>query len=267
MSDTAAEYANFAYYYDLYFSQVERDHNFYLELLKLAGEKPHVLELACGTGRLLLPLVKAGYRVTGLDLSEEMLAIAREKIREQPAEIQERVQLVYGDMRHPLETMSEQKFDFIILGFNSFQHLKTEDEQLSCLKETRRLLAPGGFFVTTVDNATPEDVPEEKLLKYYGTFPDPRRNSRVTLMVSFTDYPHHHQSLRRYMFYEKMPDSANEMVCDATLTLRYFFVDELQSLLEQAGFEILNLYGSYQFEEYSPESSTIAFVCRSGEGS
>jgi SAM-dependent methyltransferase len=260
------EYAGFAYYYDLYYSDVTTDNPFYLEIIRQVGVDPHILELACGTGRLLIPLVEAGYRVTGLDLSDEMLERARNKVTALPVQAQARTRLLKGDMRYPRTVLDSEKFEIVILGFNTFQHMYDDEDQIACLENARYMLSTQGIFVLAMDNSTPDEEPANKLTELYGVMHDPERQSTVTLMVSTTDFPHHQIRTRRYMYYERLPGGNNDfLVCNTTLKLRYFYADELKNLLEKAGFKIVESYGSYYFEEYTAESPRIIYICQKAE--
>ena len=86
-----------AVYYDYVATGVEGDVPFYVEEARSAGSP--VLELGCGTGRILIPMAAAGLEVVGLDASHDMLMIARNKLEVLPPEVRRRVQLVEGDMR------------------------------------------------------------------------------------------------------------------------------------------------------------------------
>lgn len=79
-----------------------------------------ILELACGTGRIALPLAKAGLHVTGVDRSEAMLTIARRKLAALPALVQERLTLVNQDMS---ALNLGRRFGFVFVPARSFQHL------------------------------------------------------------------------------------------------------------------------------------------------
>jgi len=74
------------------------DLDFYLDYARAAEGK--ILELGCGTGRLLIPIAAAGCEIVGLDLSEHMLTRCREKLRDQPSEVQARARIVQGNMTH-----------------------------------------------------------------------------------------------------------------------------------------------------------------------
>jgi len=94
MSDYAQAYAAL---YEYRATGLDGDVQFYVEEAQRAGSP--VLELGCGTGRILIPVAQAGVTITGLDLSVPMLDIARRKVAALDADTQDRIELVEGDMR------------------------------------------------------------------------------------------------------------------------------------------------------------------------
>ena len=97
-SDGYQDYAFIADLYDYVVPYAERsDVDFFVEAARAAGGA--VLEVGCGTGRVLIPTARAGVSITGLDASAHMLAVCRERLAAEPREVQERVTLVQGDMR------------------------------------------------------------------------------------------------------------------------------------------------------------------------
>jgi SAM-dependent methyltransferase len=125
----------------------DRDLGFYLGLAEEADGP--VLELACGTGRVLLPLARAGHEVTGLDLSPHMLAEARRRLAAEPPEVRARVSLIDGTMcRFDLA----RRFALILIPFRAFQALLTREEQRGCLECSREHLQPEGRLVVDVFN-------------------------------------------------------------------------------------------------------------------
>ncbi len=118
---------------------LEGDVAFYLAMARrLRGP---VLELACGTGRVALPLARAGFDVTGLDRAPAMLAIARAKLRATPIP---GLRLVRGSMTR--FTLSR-RFALVVIAFRAFQHLLSVRDQRACLKHVRRHLRPNGRLV------------------------------------------------------------------------------------------------------------------------
>jgi ubiquinone/menaquinone biosynthesis C-methylase UbiE len=100
--------------------------DFYVEAAKSAGGP--VLEVGCGTGRVLLPTARAGVEIVGLDLSPDMLGMCRQRLENEPEAVQSRVQLVQADMR---EFNLFRTFRLATIPFRPFQHLITVDDQLA----------------------------------------------------------------------------------------------------------------------------------------
>jgi len=120
------EYDAYSVYYDLIYATRQRDVPFYLDMAK-ETDGP-VLELACGTGRILLPLARTGFEVTGLDLSQAMLDKLQAKLDAEPREVQSRVALKCANVR---DYRFSQKSRLVFCAFNSFLHLMTTDDQLA----------------------------------------------------------------------------------------------------------------------------------------
>ena len=107
-----------------------------------------VLELGCGTGRMLVPMAERGLSVTGIDQSAEMLATARQRL----LSIGVSASLVEGDMSR--FTFPE-SFAFIFCAINSLLHLLTTDDLRSCFASVRRALRPDGCFMFDIVNFQP----------------------------------------------------------------------------------------------------------------
>ena len=137
MDDKAGGYEEYAFIADLYDYVVpyqdRPDINFFVEAAVESGGP--VMEVGCGTGRILIPTAKAGVTITGFDLSTQMLAVCRDKLTQESLAVQERVDLVKGDMR---SFDLGRQYALITLPFRPFQHLTTVEDQLSCLQTLRR---------------------------------------------------------------------------------------------------------------------------------
>ena len=120
---------------------------FYVESAKAA--RGPVLELGCGTGRILLPIARAGVSIVGLDSSRQMLERCRANLGAESAAVQGRVTLHQGDL-HDFNLGAT--FALIIAPFRVVQHLTTVDAQLRFLANVSRHLAPGGRFIFDVFN-------------------------------------------------------------------------------------------------------------------
>jgi len=196
-----------------------------------------VLELGCGTGRILFPIARAGCTIVGLDSSREMLARARQKLAAEPRAVQGRVTLEQRDI-HDFDLGAHA---LIIAPFRVVQHLTTVADQLRFLAAVARHLAPRGRFVfdvfnphfdrlTSADGVEREDTPEQRLSDG-RTF---RRTYRVA-KVRWVDQVSEAELIyyvdgRRYV---------------QAFDMRWYLPTELQHLLARAGFTVRQLYGDF----------------------
>lgn len=227
---------------------------FYVEEAKAAGGT--VLELGCGTGRILLPIARAGCTIAGLDGSRHMLARCREKLAAEPPAVQGRVTLHQHDM-HDFNLGSGATYSLIIAPFRVVQHLTTVDDQLRCLAAVARHLAPRGRFIfdvfnprfdlmTSADGVEREDTPEQQL-------PDGRmlrRGWRIA-RVRWVDQVSEAELI--YYVDGKRYVQAFEM--------RWYLRTELEHLLARAGFKLRALYGDFArgpLVDGAPEQVVVA---------
>jgi ubiquinone/menaquinone biosynthesis C-methylase UbiE len=134
-----AEYDRFAWLYDIEYRNVVEDIPFYTESFKDISSP--LLELGCGTGRLIFPLASSGHKILGLDISGEMLKIARRKLRKDYSSLKDSIDLVKGDMRN---FDLKKSFGGVLIAFNTFMHLISIEDQDNCLSSVYRHLEPGG---------------------------------------------------------------------------------------------------------------------------
>jgi SAM-dependent methyltransferase len=209
---------------------------FYVEEAK--STRGAVLELGCGTGRILLPIARAGCTIAGLDGSRQMLARCSEKLAAEPAAVQGRVTLRHHDMHDfNLGTMHS----LVIAPFRVVQHLTTVDDQVRFLAAVARHLGPQGRVIFDVfnprfdllvsaDGVEREDTPEQPL-------PDGRtfRRAYRVARVRWVDQVSEAELI--YYVDGKRYVQAFEM--------RWFLPAELQHLLARAGFRVRAVYGDF----------------------
>jgi SAM-dependent methyltransferase len=230
--------------------------------LDLAREQGHaVLEVACGSGRVLVPLAQAGFDVVGVDVSPHMLALARAKL-DRALDPTGRARLVQGDMRRfDLETCD---FDLAIVAVKSFAYLTERDDQLACLTSIAAHLRPGGLLTVDFLHPRPDWVGaaqgsmRDDLLQHV-----PEHGftlSRVESVVS-TDLSRQIRVIR----------SAYEIIDDRGTPLTKRFVEwpyrwthrfEAEHLLERAGLNVEAVYGGYQREPFVSDSASMVFLAR-----
>ncbi len=233
-------------YYDVFSAAPEGDVSFYVTQALQAGGP--VLELACGTGRILIPIAQAGVHITGLDLSPAMLARAQQKLAALPADVQQCARLVQGDMSN---FSLDQRFALIMIPFNSFALLATPERQRAALHCIYNHLEPGGRFAFSIFDPSIPIISAHigqlgNAVKRYKEFDDPDTGRRV-VVYDAREYDLIAQTVRQEWVFEQVTKAGKMVRREHTkLLLRYAFRYENQYLLELCGFEIEALYGDFQ---------------------
>jgi SAM-dependent methyltransferase len=146
---SASPYNPIARLYDAWSASVTEDVEFYVEEARASGGP--VVELACGTGRISVPIAQAGISVIGVDASAGMLEVAREYAATEGVVLDLRL----GDLREP---PVPERVPLVLIPFRSLLHMTTEHERLRALRAARELLLPGGRLVFDVFAPSAEDV-------------------------------------------------------------------------------------------------------------
>src|SRR5262249_20178575 len=220
-----------------------------------------VMELGCGTGRVLIPTARAGVEITGLDASRAMLGVCRRKLENEPADVRSRVHLVDGDLR---DFRFPRRFKLVTIPFRPFQHLTTVDDQLSCLSSIHRALADDGRFVFDLFNPSldalvipvgQESEPEPEFVTADG-----RRVIRRYQTVNRDRFNQvNHAEL---IYYITHPNGRQERIVHA-FPMRYIFPFEAEHLLARAGFTVEHLYADWDKSPYgSKYPGELIFVAR-----
>jgi SAM-dependent methyltransferase len=216
------------------FPQVAGDVEFYVSLAKDAGGR--VLELACGTGRITFVLAERGFDVTGVDISEGMLTVARRKAAQCPAAVRDRLTFVHQDMTR-LDLAG--RFGLAFVPFRSFQHLLTVELQRNALSAIARHLEPGGrlalnLFDPRLDLLLDTSPPPPEISAI-----DPQTGHRFVAELLRTRFDHLAQIRRDLWRYREM-DSARKLLKEDTreMALRWTYRHELRYLLELCGFAV-----------------------------
>jgi SAM-dependent methyltransferase len=245
----------YARFYDLDYGDFDADLVMIQQFAARCGSP--VLELACGTGRVLLPLARQGYRVTGVDVSPAMLEVARHKVAAEG--LADRITLVEGDMR---EFALDGCFNLAFVAVNSFMHLLTTDDQLAALACIRQHLNPGGLVLidlfnpdlaslldargqVLMDKTMTDPETGHRLVRFHARTVDlGQQTQQVTFILDELDGDGH---VRRTLF---------------PFSMRYLFRYELELLLRHAGFTVEAVYGSYDLDEFSGDSDRMIAVAR-----
>ena len=233
-------------------SKTRNDLKFYIEQAQQSGGP--VLEMGCGTGRVLIPTARSGVNITGIDLSNNMLSICRRKLQQETPNVQNRAKLVFGDIRN-FDLKS--KFKLVTIPAGTFELLITVEDQLSCLGNVYRHLDPGGQFLLEVfdrdlnnlmsKNSEEESSKEPPYLMSDGT--------SVVVKSKNTDFNVLDQTATtEIIYYTTNLDGSQERIVHS-LILRHFFRFELEHLLARSGFEVKTLYADFDRSQYGSKPS------------
>jgi SAM-dependent methyltransferase len=250
-----ASYDVYARFYDLHFGDVDTD-LFMIEQFAARYGSP-ILELACGTGRVLLPLARQGYQVTGVDVSPGMLEVARRKIAAE--NLTNRITLVEQDMR---ELDLDARFNLAFVAVNSFMHLLNTDDQLAALTRIRHHLNPGGLLLLDLFNpdlARLLDMKGQVILDQSTTDPD---TGHLVMRFHADTVDLGQQQIHVTFIIEEIDGECQVRRVVFPFEVRYLFRYELELLLRQAGFELEAVYGSYELDEYTGDSAKMIAVAR-----
>ena len=258
--------------YDLEYGRRRQDVAWYRELAARQAqgstdpESFRIVELGCGSGRLLLPLARAGHHVLGVDRSSAMLRACRKRLCSLNARTRTRVHILQSDFRQlPLAG----RFPLILCPFNAFMHLYTRADIESALAEVRRLLAPDGMFALDVFHPDPVWLARNPTRRFARTrLRHPRTGERLIYTTSHVYDPETQLAWIRF-FYE--PDAGRSSVTApdtpapvrvVQLAQRLFFPAELEALLHYNGFAITYRAGGFDGSPLSPVSSEQVICAR-----
>jgi ubiquinone/menaquinone biosynthesis C-methylase UbiE len=230
-----------------------------------------VLELGCGTGRISIPLGRAGVSLTGIDRSEAMLARARTRVRR--GKLAADVRLVQGDIRYlPFAASRAQArsrrlssrprgggFALVMAPYGILQSLLRERDLSSTLAEVYRVLQPGGTFGLELVADLPSWEEYRKRVSLKG-WRRRRGGSHVTLVETVRQDRAHRRTIFDQEFTERR--GAKTRVHRFSLAFRTLSVPQMKRRLEKAGFEIAALLGDYRGGAWDPRAEVWVILAR-----
>lgn len=212
-----------------------------------------LLDLACGTGRMAIPLAAQGYQVTGVDITSEMVAWARQKVTAQAVS----VEWVVADAR---AFQLHQQFRFIFMLEHAFQFFLTRADHEALLARVREHLHPEGCFLFETRNPSPRNLYQARLL-------EPQRCATPDggQLVITDDQPVYDpitQIKHCASQYQWLHPDGQQVTRTKRTALRFVFPQEIEALLHYNGFQIRASYGSWQQEPLTASSREMIFVCQ-----
>lgn len=247
--------------YDHEYRRRRADVNFYRDLARdlSGGRTLEVLELGCGTGRLMGALLSGGHRVVGLDRSPEMLRAARERLGRGPLR-HRRGLLLQADLR---TFWLRRRFDLVICGFNTLQHVYRREDVVATFGRVRAHLAPGGRFAFDVMNPDLAWLSRDPLRRWARTrFRHPRTGQPLHYSTNHL-YDRVTQVNHINIYYDPVPGMPGPLASTQVVRLahRMFFPEELLGLVEASGLHVVARYGDFAGAPLSDESEQQIVVC------
>ena len=243
------EFSKVADLYDDYVN-ADFDLDFFRQLARKA--KGDCLELMCGTGRVSVPLLKDGIRLTCVDYAEEMLQVLVRKTEGLESELdiicQDVCRLELG-----------RRFKLIFIPFNSFSEITETDKQTEALLKIHDHLEDGGVFVCTLYHPAYRRKTADGMLRFVGSFKLPENRS---LTVSYyNQYDEKTSLVSGRQFYE-IYDEEDKMVFKRALDIKFSLIDRAVFLrmAEEAGFSAKEIYGDYDFSPFTEDSRFMIFL-------
>jgi SAM-dependent methyltransferase len=232
---------------DLYDNYVVVDFDIPFWLLEAGSVRGKVLELACGTGRVSIPLLNAGVDLSCVDYSPGMLDQLRRKLEANqvscPMYCQDMAKL----------TLSE-RFDLIFIPFHSFSEILDKRKQREALIRIRSYLTPRGTFICTLHNPTVRTASMDGTSRLVGEFP--MQSGDVLLVRSTLKFDSATQVASGEQVYERRSrDKRLIDQCRLDVNFYLFKKSEFAGLIGDVGFKIEALYGDYDRRPFDPEAS------------
>jgi SAM-dependent methyltransferase len=235
--------------FHLHHARESGDINFWTKLADETGSP--ILELGCGTGRLMTSLCNAGHRVIGLDLDFQALAFARKSVKK---DLENKFQLIQSRMEcfHLIE-----RFRLVFLACNTLSTLSSESRNNTYERVIQHLTADGAFAASMPNPAYLEELPAEGAMEIEDTLTHPLTGNPVQVMSGW-------EKSRRSIIFRWNYDQllADGRVVRKSVETEHALkdLDEYIAEIKKAGFKGVRLYGDYDRSEYGSDSTFVILI-------
>lgn len=229
-------YDDMAEYYDLAYSD-QLDADFYLREARNA--RGAVLEVACGTGRILLRLLSEGIDAMGIDTSEKMLAVLRRKAESMGVE----PKALKADM---LDFKMDKRFRLIMIPYRSFLHLKDDSERKKALLNFREHLEAGGRLIIHTYNPSKDEL---EMVDGFHLFESEEMATEDGRRYK-VDWHLHYEPKGRIGRYKIVLTFENGESHEFSMELHYVLENDMQKLLQACGYKNIRLYCGFDYDPY-----------------
>lgn len=249
-------YTTVARFYDAENSDKADDVDFYMELAE--EYEGNILDVGCGSGRVVLPLAKHGLTVHGIDNNEAMLERAKRRMAAAPDQYPNlTVQL--GDVLN--DDLPDNDYHMVLMTYNMLMHFHEQEKQLNLLQRLRKVIADDGVLVLDLPNAGEMFASADSdAITLERTFIEPETGHMV-MQQAVSTLDRVTQLMRVLWIYDEIMADGTLKRTTAPTLFRYFFPYEVQLLLKLTGFKIEQIYGDVDgspFEDGCPRMVILA---------
>ncbi|MAJ45061.1 MAG: hypothetical protein CMF96_10010 [Candidatus Marinimicrobia bacterium] len=205
-----------------------------------------VLELASGTGRVSIPLLKEGLNITGIDLSKSFCDYA---LKQSSNHGFDNAKFIHGNIT---KFNLKKRFDIIIIAYNSLLHLLKNEQVEACFKCVKNHLKANGKFYIDIYMPSPLHYYRPENLRYSTIeYFDSQINEEVTIEETNNYDPD--KEINQLTWYYSSKTKKDFLI--SQFSTRMYWPDTMNRMLIEAGFEILNLWGDYNLNLFTEEST------------
>lgn len=244
----------FSRFYDwefkLFCNEQQKDVRLWLKLAEKYGDP--LLELACGSGRITLPLAQKGYQISAVDNSTAMLQILESNIANF-----NNIKVDNADMT---DFNFKTKFSFAFISYSSFQQLLEKQEQIKCLNKIHSHLKINGILGLDIGTHICEGKDQLEYRHLY-TAEYPLNRSTVSM---FTSYKTDDRNRIRYWNdkYLEVYEDGNSQIFYNKIALKECDQAYMEELFAETGFELIALYGDFEFGEFNETSNNAIYLVK-----
>ncbi len=218
-----------------------------------------ILELCCGTGRVAIPLARAGFDVVAVDISPAMLVQFKNKLKLEPAAVQNRLSIVEQDIA--ALSLGEHDFALAIYPFNSLMCLPNANLQALALKQTAAHLASGALLMLDLVNPFSLDLRPTTPPRPFFSRKNVHTGNSYTRFAAFGEIGVD-QVQELYGWYDEITVDGMVKRRPYTMQWRVVFPNEITMMLENSGFVVEKMEGDHFGNPYSSASRKMNVIAR-----
>jgi ubiquinone/menaquinone biosynthesis C-methylase UbiE len=238
-------YQEMAEHYDLIYGD-QMDVEFYLREAKNA--RGPVLEVSCGTGRILLKLLQEGIDIAGLDLSENMLAVLKSKAKQLGLEPD-------VHLANMVDFKIGRTFNLIIVPYRSFLHLATETERKQALQTFMDHLNKGGRLILHTYNPSKDDLEMIGDYHHFDQVEFAEGGKKYT-----TDWYLHYEPNKRAGNYKVSLTMEDGKKLEYSMTIYFLKIKEMKELLQRAGYKNIRYYCGFDYSPFDEDCGEVVWI-------